>query len=109
MSLRRVILLMPKRAVMSVTLSAVDLAACLCVGPAQARPWAATPAVSVAHAAGAVHYSFANTDGYQASESVGNYPIVIGRDGTSRLARSGAPSRSGWPTLSRASPARRCR
>lgn len=84
MSLRRSILLMPKRSVMSFTLSAVALAACVWVGPAQARPWARTPAVPIAHAAGAVHYSFANTDGYQASESVGNYPIVINRDDASQ-------------------------
>lgn len=84
MSLRRLIVLMPKRPLMSFILSAVALAACLCAGAAQARSEDATPAVSVAHAAGAVHYSFANTDGYQASESVGNYPIVIHREDASQ-------------------------
>jgi endoglucanase len=37
-----------------------------------------------AHADSAVHYWFANTDGYQASENVGNYPIVIDRDDASQ-------------------------
>jgi endoglucanase len=72
--------LLSKRPLMSFSLSAAAVVTCLCAGPAQARPWAPTPSDTVAHAAGAVHYSFANTDGYQASEFVGNYPIVINRD-----------------------------
>ncbi len=70
----------PRRASIGAAVSTVALGACLCSGPAQARPLALTPAGSIAHAARAVHYSFANTDGYQAGESVGNYPIVINRD-----------------------------
>jgi endoglucanase len=83
MSLRRLILLTPSRSVMSFTLSAVALVACLCAGSAQSRPRGASLPDSVAHAAGASHYSFANTDSYQASESAGNYPIVIQRDDAS--------------------------
>jgi hypothetical protein len=36
-----------------------------------------------ARADAAVHYWFANTDGYQASENVGQYPLVINRDDAS--------------------------
>jgi hypothetical protein len=75
---------LPKRLLMSFSLSAVALVACLCAGPAQARPSASAPSNTVAHAAGAARYAFANTDGYQASESVGNYPIVINRDDASQ-------------------------
>jgi endoglucanase len=82
-SLRRLTLLILKRPRMRCILPAVALAACLCAGPAQARLGGATSPGPIAHAAGAVHYSFANTDGYQASESVGNYPIVIDRDDAS--------------------------
>ena len=84
MTIARRLILTLKRPLMSFSLSAVVLVACLYAGPAQARRWAAIPSDSVAHAAGAVHYSFANTDGYQASESVGNYPIVIVRDDASQ-------------------------
>ena len=82
--LRRWVPLTPSRSLMSFTLLVSLLAACLCAGAAQARPWAPTPARSLAHAGGAVHYWFANTDGYQASEAVGNYPIVIQRDDASQ-------------------------
>lgn len=84
-NLRRFVSLMPRRSLTGVALSAAAAAsaACLCAPGAQARPLAPTPSVSTAHAAGAVHYWFANTDGYQASESVGNYPIVIQRDNAS--------------------------
>ncbi len=84
MTIARRLILTLKRPLMSFSLSAVVLVAWLYAGPAQARRWAAIPSDSVAHAAGAVHYSFANTDGYQASEAVGNYPIVIVRDDASQ-------------------------
>lgn len=74
---------MPRRSLLSLSLFAATAAACLGASGAQARAWATTSADSVAHAGGTVHYSFANTDGYQASEDVGNYPIVIQRDDAS--------------------------
>ena len=82
--LRRLIPLTPKRPLMSIGPAVVALVACLCAGPAQARSWAPTPSKTVAHAAGGARYAFANTDGYQASESAGNYPIVIDRDDASQ-------------------------
>ena len=82
--LRHVVPLTPRRSSMSVALLVAALAACLCAGGAQARPWAPTSSRSTAHAVGAVNYSFANTDGYRASESVGSYPIVIHRDNASQ-------------------------
>ncbi len=56
-------------------------AACVCAVSAHAR--VAGSADRVADAAGFVHYSFANTDGYQVNENVGNYPLVIDRDDAS--------------------------
>jgi endoglucanase len=56
-------------------------AVCLCAVPAQAR--VAAPSDLVADATATVNYSFANTDGYQVSENVGNYPLVIDRDDAS--------------------------
>jgi endoglucanase len=56
-------------------------ALCLCAVPAQAR--VAAPVERVVDAGGVVDYSFANTDGYQVSENVGNYPLVIDRDDAS--------------------------
>jgi endoglucanase len=80
-NLRRLALSTPPRLLMSFAVSA--LAACLAAVPAQARPRVA-PSDPIAHAAGPVHYSFANTDGYQASEDVGNYPLIIDRDNASQ-------------------------
>ncbi len=54
---------------------------CVCAGPAQARVSAYPD--RVADAGGVVNYSFANTDGYQVNENVGNYPLVINRDDAS--------------------------
>ena len=75
--LRRLSLSVPSRPLVTFALPA--LAACLCAGPAQARTQLA-PYDSVAPMAGVVHYSFANPDGYQASEAVGSYPLMIDRD-----------------------------
>ena len=82
MSPRRVIPLMSKRSLKSFVMAAAT--SCLLAGPASAHPWGQAPSRRVAHAAGAVHYRFANTDGYQASEDVGQYPIVIDRDDASQ-------------------------
>ena len=60
-----------------VTLGLPVFAACAWAAPAQARPFV-TDAVPVSHATSSV-YSFANTDGYQVSEDVGNYPLIIDR------------------------------
>jgi endoglucanase len=79
--LRRSSLLICRRSLTALALSV--LAACLCAVSAQARPWVASDR-AVAHANGSVHYSFANTDGYQASEDVGNYPLIIDRDDASQ-------------------------
>lgn len=68
-----------RSSLMVVVLSA--LAACLCAGSAQARRVASADAL--AQVAGPVHYSFANTDGFQVSEDVGSYPLVIDRDDAS--------------------------
>ena len=56
-------------------------AVCLCAVPAQARVAASSD--RSADAAATVNYSFANSDGYQVSEDVGNYPLVIDRDDAS--------------------------
>ena len=56
-------------------------AACLCAVSAHAR--VVGSADRVADAGGLVNYSFANTDGYQVNENVGNYPLVIDRDDAS--------------------------
>jgi hypothetical protein len=64
----------PKRALMSVALS--GFAAAACAAPALARTVPASD--SIPHAVSSV-YSFANTDGYMASEDVGNYPLIITR------------------------------
>jgi hypothetical protein len=77
--LHRLSRLSVKRWVAGVALSAV--AACVCAGPAQARVSASND--RVADAGGIVNYSFANTDGYQVNENVGNYPLVIDRDDAS--------------------------
>ena len=55
---------------------------CLSAGGAQARLW---PVVqdSLGHGSGSVQYAFANTDGYRASEDVGNYPLIIVRNDAS--------------------------
>jgi hypothetical protein len=58
------------------------LAAALCAVPADARVLTSFDAVAPA-VAPVVEYSFANTDGYQVSEDVGNYPLVIDRDDAS--------------------------
>src|ERR1700761_6772809 len=68
-----------KRLLAGLALSAS--AVCLCAVPAQARTAAA--ADRAADAGGVVNYSFANTDGYQVNENVGNYPLVIDRDDAS--------------------------
>jgi endoglucanase len=77
--LRRLVLLTPTRSLIAV--AAAALAACAYAVPAHARVIASADAI--VHAAGPVQYSFANTDGYQASEDVGNYPLVIDRDNAS--------------------------
>jgi endoglucanase len=64
----------------ALALLAGGLIASLGAGGAQARAWTPGASGARARAAGAVHYWFANTDGFQASESVGEYPIVIDRD-----------------------------
>jgi hypothetical protein len=64
----------PKRALMSVALSGLAVGAC--AAQAQARTAPASDAIP--HAVSSV-YSFANTDGYLASEDVGNYPLIINR------------------------------
>jgi hypothetical protein len=69
----------PRRALTCVALSA--LASCVCAVSAQARVVAAPHAVG--HTPGSA-FSFANTDGYQVSENVGNYPLIIDRDNTSK-------------------------
>jgi hypothetical protein len=83
-TLLRLIPSTPRRSLMSLTLLVATLVACVCAGGAQAQPWALTPSGAMPHTAGAVHYWFANTDGYQASEAVGNYPLVIDRDDASQ-------------------------
>lgn len=75
----------PRRTLMSaLALLAGGLITSVGAGSAQARAWTPGPSGARAHAAGAVHYWFANTDGFQASESVGEYPIVIDRDDASQ-------------------------
>ena len=78
----RLIPLPTRRSMLGAGLSALALTACLGAGRAQARPRTVTPALTVAHS-GPVHYWFANTDGFRASEDVGEYPIVIDRDNAS--------------------------
>jgi hypothetical protein len=63
-----------KRSLLGVALS--GLAAGAFAAPAHARTLPASD--SIAHATSSV-YSFANTDGYQASEDVGDYPLTITR------------------------------
>jgi endoglucanase len=75
--------LIPRRS-LSLSLLIVALGVCLFAGRAQAGPLALAAPDSTAHSSGAVTYWFANTDGYQASENVGNYPIVIDRDDASQ-------------------------
>jgi hypothetical protein len=56
---------------------------CMGAGAAHARPWPVSQD-SLSHAGGSVRYAFANTDGYKASEDVGNYPLVIDRSDSSQ-------------------------
>jgi hypothetical protein len=79
-SLRLVIPVPSTRSALVALLPAAALAAAVCAGPAQARVGSPSGSDALAHGGSAVHYSFANTDGYQAGESVGEYPIVIHRD-----------------------------
>ncbi|HET9126333.1 MAG TPA: hypothetical protein VFN65_15750, partial [Solirubrobacteraceae bacterium] len=72
----------PRRLLMAVAVLVLVLSAGLSAR-AHARSWRATPE-AMPHAAGPVHYWFANTDGFQASENVGQYPIIINRDNASQ-------------------------
>jgi len=57
----------------------------LLAGTAQAMPLAHATSRSTPHAtSGAVDYWYANTDNYQASEDVGEYPIIIDRSDDSQ-------------------------
>jgi hypothetical protein len=69
----------PPRRLLGLVLLVLALSACLGVARAQARVSRMTPA-AISHASPVVHYWFANTDGFQASENVGQYPLVINRD-----------------------------
>jgi endoglucanase len=73
---RRLSLSIPKRALAAAAVTAV--AGGLGAGSAQAATRVAVSADAVPHVTSSV-FSFANTDGYQASENVGQYPLTITR------------------------------
>ncbi len=93
---RDLFLLVVKRP--SAKLALTALLACIWAVPAQAHP-RVVDNESIGHAAGQVDYSFANTDGYQASEDVGSYPLTISRNDASE------PGRICWGVTNKSSEA----
>lgn len=76
--LRQLFPLSKPRSLLSAAL--LGLVGALCAVPAPAQALSSPDAV--AHTPSSV-YSFANTDGYQVSEDVGNYPLIIDRTNAS--------------------------